>query len=534
MRSGCSSEGVPPGKTLSPSASPAPALQGLARGMAWVYVQVGANFVLNLFLAVFILRRLGAVAYGYTAMIVVIAGVLGFLDAGLGTIVSRATARMEAVGDVAQRATLRREVETAHASYLCVAGVGLLVAAGTLVVAITADDSAVWVTAALVAGGAVVSVATSTAAAVAVGRRRFRLVGVSAAAGVAINLATVVLFVQALGIVAVGLGVIAGALVSRGLILASVVRDVEWFALAPVWPGLASVRHLLGLALPLLLVSAFAQLVNAVDLLVVGSTASVAAAGLYRLGSLLPAQAVGVLYRGYDVVFPYLAGTDDECLQEESSGFLTRVASYIAGAGFLAMIILRSELVASIAGSPSRLASNVLALFCAAWLLNVPVHGLSLLLFARGQQRVLTGLVVVEAFANIVLTVVLVYAIGAVGAAWATLVTLGVSNAIVLPALVKRRVGGWGWRVAVHGLVAAAVGGSVGSASALVGAIVADGFVSVVVALALVVGVGLPLGIAALGSDGRRLLASAIRAPAVDIHPRPVPAELGSHPDAMG
>lgn len=507
-----------------PSGATSPAGAGIASGIAWTYLHVIAYIVFNLFLAGFVLRRLGSADYGYVALITTIANLLTVVDLGLGTTVVRAMAQLDAVTDEPGQGQLRQDIEVTHGLYLCL---GILALAVTFVAAlfVAAGDgmTIVTVTSLLIAASVAASVATSALPGLATGRRQFRLVSLSTVIGIIVNAVLVVGLVDVLGVAAVGIGALAAVVVNRSALVVWARNALPWFPLFPRPPQLGHLRRVAAMALPLVVVGISGQLVAAVDLLVVGSVASVAAVGLYKLGSLLPAQAVGVLYRGYDVIFPSLAGTNDPAMQQNASVLLTRVAAYVAGCGFLAMAILSDEVVAMVAGSPSGLAASVLAVFSIVWLCNVPVHGLALLLIARGQQRVLTVLVAVEAAANLILTVPLAASLGPIGAAYATLVTLGLSNGIVLPLLVRRRLRSEAWRIALHGMRSAACGAVIGGVTAVIASILASGRTAVLLAVALVAILGVPIGLLLLGTEGRRALRASctattvIRAPQVPV-----------------
>ena len=121
--------------------------------------------------------------------------------------------------------------------------------------------------------------------------------------------------------------------------------------------------------------------------------------------------------------------------------------------------MMRDDVVVVIVGHSSHLASLVLVVFCAAWIANIPVHGLALLLIARGRQGSFIPLVAAEAMANIVLTVCFVEAFGPIGAAEATLLTIAVSNLLILPYVVRREFGFSTFRVVWwNGAVPVAVG----------------------------------------------------------------------------
>jgi O-antigen/teichoic acid export membrane protein len=83
-------------------------------------------------------------------------------------------------------------------------------------------------------------------------------------------------------------------------------------------------------------------------------------------------------------------------------------------------------------------AQTVLWLFAVVWMVNSVIHPAALLLIARRRQRSIVRLVGLEYAANLVLTVALVPALGAVGSAIATLITLAASNLVLLPRILAK------------------------------------------------------------------------------------------------
>jgi O-antigen/teichoic acid export membrane protein len=216
---------------------------------------------------------------------------------------------------------------------------------------------------------------------------------------------------------------------------------------------------------------------------------------------------VSWLFNGYDTVFPSLAGTQDERGQEAATLFLTRVAGYVAGSSFCAMALLRADVVTVIVGHQSVLAEEVLLVFCGIWLVNIPVHGLMLLLIARGRQAVFIPLVAAEAVANLVLTVVLAVIFGPIGAALATLVTIVVTNVIVLPILVRKEFASTSsWRIAGDGLACGGIGGAVAAVATMPILVLGVGSIRLAVGLAVAGAASLLVGLVLLRHNGRKTL----------------------------
>jgi O-antigen/teichoic acid export membrane protein len=353
---------------------------------------------------------------------------------------------------------------------------------------------------------------TASFAGIPAGRRQFHVPAIGGLVGTGVEIAVVVATIGYLHLVALGAGFLASVLVSQGYCAWWIWKHEPWFRHLPRRIGWVDIRRVASFSAPLLVLSVSGQVISATDLVVVGAVATAAAVGLYRAGSVVPSQATFLLFTGYDTLYPHLAGTTDRVGQENATRFLTRVASFVAGAVFATVILLRVDVVVIVTGRASALGESVLVVFCCVWLANVPVHGLSLLLIARGRQNVFVWLVGVEAAANLVLTIVITVLIGPIGAAYATLVTIVVSNVIVFPHLVRHEFSeAAARRTALEALVAIAVGGASAALAASPAFEIGAGWGRLLVGLALGGGFSCALGLVLLRQRGRSVLASMLR-----------------------
>ncbi len=427
--------GDPPDSAGSPGPS---VVTGLGRGMVWRYTQAAAAAAASLFTAGYALRHLGAADYGIFALALSVSAFLALLDFGLSLTVVRAAAIEHAGGGTAQHHS-REDIWAAHAAYFALGGVAMAVVVGLaaflpgLFPRSGSSPGEVRVTVLLVGMSVAVFLGTSAFNGMAYGRRNFAVITGAITAGAAANVLCVVLLTPRLGLPSLAIGQLASVVVNRLILAAWLRRNVSWFRLRPSRPSWAGILRVSRSALPLLIVSIGGQFIATTDLVLLGFLTTAASVGLYRVGSVIPFQAVNVLYQGYDVVFPSLAATTDLRAQEDAARFLTRVAAYVAAIAFGVMAFLRNDIVALLVGHSSPLAANVLAIFCAVWLVNVSVHGLALLLIARGLQRLQARLVIVEIVVNLSLTVVMVETLGPVGGAIASLAAVLFSHWVLLP-----------------------------------------------------------------------------------------------------
>lgn len=508
---------------------PAPILGGFGHGVLWSYVTLFSTGAATFFTAGWAVRRVGEAGFGVFALATSLTALLLVVDYTIGLSVMHAGARARSSRDVDERSTEAAVVHTAHGA-LTVTGLATAVAtAGITAVLLVAGFRPVPFTAeavALLGLATSLVLATSALPSLLVAYQRFSLRAAATVAGVVVRIAVVVLATGPFGLAALGLAQLLGVVTERAVMVVLVRRAVPWFSPAPQLPERASLRQVTTFAGPLFLINISGYMFTLSDLAVIGALVGASAVGMYHVGSLLPVYVVAVLVTGYNVVLPALIASDDHTGQEAATAFLTRVFSYLGGAAFGLAAVLRGDIVELLLGHRSSLAENTLLAFCGIGTANVLVHGCAWLLIARGHHRILARAVAVELPLNLVLTIALVWGLGAVGAAVATMATAAFMDFCVLPAVTRGR-----FRRSVldvvlgNGLVPAALGvlvaASVGTASRLIQAPSHR-----VVAAALMVALaGTALGLVLLEDSGRRTLRQALS--------RSVPSAGGGPVDAV-
>jgi O-antigen/teichoic acid export membrane protein len=493
--------------------SPLLRVSGIGRGIAWRYSCQAVSAAGGLFLVGFAFRKLGASTYGAYALVITVLGLLGTVDFGLSMSVVRATARDNPSFSVQASAQARRDVEVAHSAYGVIGAIALLISVASIPVLVAVKSRnvggtyALPITVGLLGLSVGLSLATSAYTGLPTGRQQFHVPAIAGILGVIANVAVVVPTLGMLGLPSLGLGQLANALVSATFPAVWLKMREPWFHLLPGRARWTEVRRVGSFAIPLLVISVYGQVIAATDLVVVGAVATAAAVAFYKIGNLAPSRAVSWIFNGYDTVFPSLAGTQDERGQEAATLFLTRVAGYVAGSSFCAMALLRADVVTVIVGHQSSLAEEVLMVFCGVWLVNIPVHGLMLLLIARGKQGVFIPLVAAEAIANLALTVLFAVVIGPIGPALATLVTIIVTNVIVLPILVRKEFGSMSsWRIAGNGFACGGIGGAVAATAMLPILVLGVGWARLASGLGVAGAASILIGFLLLGGSGRETL----------------------------
>jgi O-antigen/teichoic acid export membrane protein len=524
---------VPPAAAVAGSSSPHGAPQAHVTGMgaklAWRFGAKVIATLAGLFVLADALRHIGAADYGAYVLVAMVTGLFSIFDVPLSMGVVRAIAKDRPWFSPDQAARSRTDANASSSLYsmLGVAAIG-----ATLVLAFVlpllpslsrVPHAALRSTVVLVGCGAAISLATSAWSGVLLGRQRFDVLAQASLAQTVVRVLLVVVLLGHLGLVSLGIAQLVAVVVGRIVILVYLRRAERWFALLPGRARRQDLARVGSLALPLLAVALSGPVLSATDSLVVGGLATAAAVALYRVGVIVPNQAAAFLFAGYDSSYPGLAGDPSPVSQEEVVRFLTRVTSFVAGAGFALLVALRGDLVTLLVGRLSALASDVLVLFSAVWMINIPVHCVNMLLIARGRQKRLVRFSIYEIAGNIVLTVILVVTLGPVGAALATLVTVVVSNGVVFPLLFRGELESSVARLLfVSGLGSACLGVLAASAGAVpVLALWHSGAGAAIMAATCAAAISGAVLAGFLGQDGRRRFAGIVRSVQVTSGDRP-------------
>jgi O-antigen/teichoic acid export membrane protein len=418
-------------------------ITGLGRLALWSYVDLVASTLFVLVSTSVLLRQLGAGAFGVVGLVATVAALVATLSNALTLATIRTAAREMATDDDAERADLRAELAVSHALYVAtgaVAGLVMAVLALLLPVFIDADlsSASMVVTGLLFACATAIDLGSSSLLGVATGRSLYRALGIAAAVRAAVATAVLLVTVGPLGLPSAGVAQLASVVVGRAVLLGSARLHFHWLRLVPERPTRAALRAAGSSVGPLVMLSVGGQIIATADLVFLGAFVTAASIGLYRLGSLIPTVCVGVLYRAYDVALPSLSATRRVEDQEHATRLLTRVGGFVGGCGLAMLAFARTDIVLVFNGQASDLAADVLLLFAAIWATTVTAHGLGLLIIARGHQRRMMPFVIAEVALNVPLTVILIITVGTRGAAWATLITLGLSHLFFLPILARR------------------------------------------------------------------------------------------------
>lgn len=481
-----------------------PSARVLAHHAAWNYcalvLQLGGSFAL----VALAFRHLSASEVGVFALASVTIGLVQILDPAAGFVMSRVVAQRDTgrtdddrvVGD------LRTGLRAVACALAGITAFGVVLA---WLLRMPGLEGGRLVMIAGVALATCLQLATASLPAIAVGIGDYRALCGSSAVTAGVTLALAWLLLPNIGIAALGVALLAGQVLGRGFLYILLGAQARSIRAPDPSPPKAAIAMLWSRSGSIYLSTLAAQLLSVSDLWTVGALRGVESTAAYRGGSLIPTQASALFYRVYDVLYPRLARIVEHQRQERVIALATRTFCAAAGCMFTALFLERAPLTHLLVGSTDALTVRVFALFCAIWLVNVPAHGIALLLISRGQNRVMTPIVMAEAAANIVASIALVVLIGPIGAAVGTLATMAVSNLVVMPWAV-RKVAPGAMRATWAGAACCVLGIATGALLQTPAAALLHGAVGVLaVAVAAVVSAVPAVWIAA-GPGGRRML----------------------------
>ena len=463
--------------------------QALANGIGWV-----ALAALNFLTTTTIYRLLGAEQFGIWSTIFALRGAILFLDAGLALGVTRDAA-------LGSAESLAR-IQAANRLYRLL-GLGILFIGTTLfwvpstLLRLDSEQSlAASLTVLLLSVEAALALAASPLAATIRGLQRFDVLARGSLAQAAVGVSTLISMTALLGLPGAGAALILARLVPSIGYLVWLARRSR--SLVTTAGSRASDRAVFHFALPLWVTGLASAFALSLDVPIVAVAFGSTTAGAFAVGAALPTFAVGALWMFIDTVFPRLVEAAHRSLLHLAR-LLVAGGSLLAGAGFMLLILHGDLLLRLWLGESPELSVQVLTIYSIAWALNIPTHVLGLVAIARATHGVLVKVVIGESIANLAISLALLPVLGPVAPAVGTLVTLGISNVVIVPLVLRSRIG----LGVIDWAVPAAAGYSVGlalsgAASVLARLLDADGLASLVISvvvLALVLG-GLLLALA--------------------------------------
>lgn len=418
----------------------------LGASIATNYLALLTQIVFLLGLTPFVVHQLGAAVYGGWALVLSISGYLRLLDGGLG----QATARFVAA---ARSDDERRVVIATNAAMLApvaLAGVVIGLALGVLAPHLFDDLSGIGLAIAI---GAVSTALQLPLAAWANGLFGLHLIvarNVFVIARMALSAAAIVIAVLAGGgLVAF---VAAAAVAELAVALACVVYSYARVAGLRARPGDVrrdQIRPTLTFAMATFGITVATQIAFYSDSLVVGVAQGAAVVAVYTIAMRIAEGCQMVLAQFADVFLPTMTGLhvdEDHAASQRLVRIGTRVTLAVALPLITLVVGLGGPLIHVWVGDGFEAAWTPLALLCGAALFGAPARFGVLWMISAARHHRIAMIALLDALANLALSIVLVGPLGIDGVALATFLTIAVSNGIIVPIIFCRALGLSPWR----------------------------------------------------------------------------------------
>jgi O-antigen/teichoic acid export membrane protein len=402
------------------------------------------------FLSPYVLRSLGKASYGVWEIVMSLTGYLGFADLGVRPAVVYFVARHDALGE---RDEVNRYVNAALLTFgAC--GAAILAAAALLAPHVpawfgvdpaSASDASLAVL--LTSASLALTLPLNAFSAVLVGKERYRLLCSTDLVVLAAKVTATVLVLRAGG------GLLGLALVTVGADLLEMTAKAAWafrvhpgLRIAPSLASLARCRALLRYGGAALLVSLAQLVIWRTDALVVGAMLGAEAVAVFAIGSKLPSYARSLTTAASRVLTPAasrLEATGDR------AGLLRMVARgsramLLVGGAMLAYLVACGEpFLARWQGDDFRgEAAAVLVALSIGAVGPVAAYPFEAVLYGARRVGLLGVLSVVEAVANLGLSLLLARPYGVLGVALGTAIPALAIRLVVLPWASARSLGG--------------------------------------------------------------------------------------------
>jgi O-antigen/teichoic acid export membrane protein len=426
--------------------SGSPTAQRLIGSSVVGVLAIAVNIVAALFLLPFLISRLGDQWYGAWVLIGTILGYFTVLDVGLFSAAERYVALHFARRDWSAVNT----VLSTSLAVFSVVGIAALVCVSlaTLAVPLFVDDAATRTTVQLAMLICAVDLAlffpSGTLNGIVVARLRYDIAGLLQIGKTLLRTGLIVYFIAAgYGIVALAAITLATNVLERGARLWISARLFPELDLSLRRFSRAHLREFIGYGVPSFLTEVSDKLRFYVDTVVVGAMLSVSAVTVYNIAVRLVHYYIQVIGGGVGYLLPVFtaqAGAGEMAALRRSFLFGTKIAvalSALVGGG---LIGVGGPVIAVWIGAEYRAAVLPLVVLVAGVFFELAQTPSINLLYALGRQGFLARIGIVEALANLALSLLLVGEFGVLGVALGTTIPLVLLRAGVQPVFVCRQI----------------------------------------------------------------------------------------------
>jgi O-antigen/teichoic acid export membrane protein len=412
------------------------------------YVTSGVMLAVGFLLTPILIRALGDAGYGVWVLVGSLASYFWLLDFGLGSSVTRFVSQLDATGD---RDELNRVVASSCALLAIGGGLALL---GSLLLAAWADtlfkvppESAPALRTMIVISGLslCLSFPLGVFGGVLRGYQRYDLLNAAVIVTTLLNAAGSLLALR-LGWGLIGLSVI--SLVtslltgSAGVLLTLRVDPLMRPRLEHV--RLTSLRRIVSFSVWVLVINVAVQVVYRTSPIIIAVVLGVASVTPFAIASSLMQYVRRLVDPVLSVLLPVYAGLSAVDETERVRQLFvegSRVVSVIAVPVLLALVLLAKPLIALWIGPGYEQSGDLLYVLVPTLYLSFLIGSGDKLLWAKGKVRVNSSVAVVDTLLNLTLSVVLVSNYGVLGAAWAMLISVGLTNGLWLMPYICREAG---------------------------------------------------------------------------------------------
>ena len=385
-----------------------------------------------------VFRLAGPAAFGVWSVLMALRGMVAFVEAGLALGVARDVALHERDDpDALGRVAAARLLYTLFAlGIVALTAAAALLDFGDLLRVSDAEADAALLATLLVGCEAAAILGGSPLLAIVRGRQRFDVLAYGSAANAVGGLFLLAVLTSLFGIV----GAAAAVLITRVLVILGyriwVARDSP--AILRMADRTRHLRDVLRFVVPVWSISVGTQVGLRTQVPIIAAYLGAVAAGQFSAGQTLATLAAGLLWVVLDTAFPSLAQAPREEAAQRVR-VIAFVGTLIGALGFGTLALHPGPLLTFWLGEAPSLAQDVMLIYAAAWMINVPAHVLTVAAMARGRHRIVAPVVVAEAIAIFALSVALADRLGGVGPAVATLVVFAVSNLVIIPSVLIPR-----------------------------------------------------------------------------------------------
>lgn len=426
--------------------SGSPTAQRLIGSSVVGILAIAVNIVASLFLLPFLISRLGDQWYGAWVLIGTVLGYFTVLDVGLFSAAERYVALHFARRDWA---AVNVVLSTSLAVFSVVGLAALLlVSLATLAVPLFVDDAAARATVQVAMLICAVDLAmffpSGTLNGIMVARLRYDIASLLQIVKTLLRTGLIVYFVSA------GYGIVALAAIT--LATNAVERGARLWISSRLFPELdlslrrfsgTHLREFIGYGVPSFLTEVSDKLRFYVDTVVVGAMLSVSAVTVYNIAVRLVHYYIQVIGGGVGYLLPVFtaqAGAGEMVALRRSFLFGTKISvalSALIGGG---LIGVGGPVIAVWIGDDYRTAVLPLVVLVAGVFFELAQTPSTNLLFALGRQGFLARIGILEALANLALSLALVGPLGVLGVALGTTIPLVLLRAAVQPVFVCRQI----------------------------------------------------------------------------------------------